>query len=562
MVEGEHCWAVAGLAGALALAACLGVAAAGPEEAYWINDCGNKALVAERLIETGFRDAHLRPGLADPSGRWFAIPPPFALPHEGGFLSTYPPLFPALAALGRWVFGPPGLRLPAALGVGASALLFVLWAAPAAGRRWAFAGAMLLALGSPLFFYGLTVWEHSLTVALTLGACLLVARPGLAPAAGAGLVVGAACWLREEMALLALAFAVAALLARWPRSRTAAFAAGVALPGAALLAFNASYHGHPLGGHVMANLLSGDGGALGAATAGRLDPLAGLLGGFGETATERWLFALGGAVLPLAGFAWARPAGAWLAPLLAGAAVSLWAVALRRLLVSASPLQTLVLHNGLLLQWPMIALAGLGLRSAWRDPGCAPLRVGITSALLFALLVLAAGIAFPTDYGVQVGAGVHWGPRVLLPAFPAFVLLAVLAVRGRGRADLAAWGALAVAGLVSTGVAAALLVEQRSESDRVARELRSLPAEVMLTTHPFLPQHLAALWGEKSMLLASDAGGLRAAAAAALSRRGVEEILLVLPAGSPVVQLARVCRPAARLRARLQYVDLDVYRCR
>ncbi len=59
------------LAGGLVLVACLGVKAASPGDAYWINDCGNKALLAERLLETGFRDPHFRSrgALVDPSGR-------------------------------------------------------------------------------------------------------------------------------------------------------------------------------------------------------------------------------------------------------------------------------------------------------------------------------------------------------------------------------------------------------------------------------------------------------------------------------------------------------------
>jgi hypothetical protein len=42
--------------GAVAFAACLAVLAATPADTYWINDCGNKALVAERLLATGYRE--------------------------------------------------------------------------------------------------------------------------------------------------------------------------------------------------------------------------------------------------------------------------------------------------------------------------------------------------------------------------------------------------------------------------------------------------------------------------------------------------------------------------
>ncbi|MDJ0852228.1 MAG: hypothetical protein QNK04_27980, partial [Myxococcota bacterium] len=155
--------------------------------------------------------------------------------------------------------------------------------------------------------------------------------------------------------------------------------------------FNQAYHAHPLGGHVLANLVSTADSALGGGVAGRLDPLAGLLGGFGESAAERWLFTCAGLAPPLVGFAVGPAGGRLLVPLLAAAGASLWGAGLWRLLASASPLQTLVLDNGLLLQWPMLALVGAGLRSAWREAACEPLRLGLVSGLLFALLAARRG---------------------------------------------------------------------------------------------------------------------------------------------------------------------------
>jgi hypothetical protein len=586
---GRGAWQAAAGAGALVFAACAALVAALPGDAYWINDCGSKALLAERLWASGFRDAHFswREARADPAGRFFPIPPPFALPHAGGFLSTYPPAYAALAAPALAAFGPRGLRLPAALGAAACAALFALWAAPALGRRSAFAGALLLGLASPLLFYGVTVWEHSLTVALVLAASLCAARGRAAHWAAAGAALGAACWLREELALALAAFAAAALLGSGRRarvlvepggpslacgslrggrlSRVGLLAAGAALPGAALLAFNALYFGHPLGGHVLANLLAPPAGA----AAGRLDALAGLLGGFGHSAGERALFAGLGLGLPLLGLAAAgRAARAGpraelvLSGALALAALLAWGAGAWRQLASASPLETLVLHNGLLLQWPLAALAGLGLFRVWRDPAYTELRRGLAAGVFFAGLVVCAGVAFPTSYGAQVGAGVHFGPRVLLPALPALLLLALAAAQRGRAADRLACALLAAAGLASALLALGLLREQQAESGRVARALRALPPAAVVTSHPFLPQHLAGLWDAKSFLLAPDPGALHAAAAA-LARAGAPAWLVALPAGSspPPAPRGAACRLAAQPRGRLRYVDLDVYRC-
>jgi hypothetical protein len=561
---------VAAGAGVLVFAACAAVIAALPGDAFWINDCGSKALIAERLLASGFADAHfaLRDARIDPTGRYFPIQPPFAIPHAGGFLSIYPPAYAALAAPALAVFGPRGLLLPASLGAAASAALFALWTAPALGQRWAFGGALLLGCASPLFFYGVTVWEHSLTLALVLVASLCVVRGRSADWAAAGAALGAACWLREELALALGAFAISALAMPGRRARVIALAAGAALPVAALLAFNTRYFGSPLGGHVLAVLASPQSGHAGA-MAGRLDAFAGLLGGFGLTTPERALWTGLGLGVPLLGFvgAWRTApiprAGRALTVALALAALVPWAFAARRQLASANPLETLVLHNGLLLQWPLVALSGLGLFRAWQDASYTELRPGMVAGLVFVGLVVCAGVAAPTGHGVQVGAGVHFGPRVLLPAFPALLLLALAAVRRGSSIERLAFALLAAAGLASTGLAVRLLYEQTTESQRVARALRALPPETILTTHPLLPQHLASLWDAKTFLLASDSASYREAAAA-LASAGAPEWLVALPAGSPTPPASRAaaCQLVSQPRGRLHYVDLDIYVCR
>lgn len=561
----EGAGAACGLA---VLAACMALVAAAPREAYWINDCGNKALVAKRLLETRFTAAAFtRPGAAlDPDGRWFPIPPPFAVAREGRFVSAYPPALPALAAAGLALLGPRGLRLPAALGTAASAALFALWAAPALGRRAACAGALLLGLASPLFFYGVTVWEHSLTVALSLSAWLLLSQPVASRWLCAGALVAAATWLREELVLMAVAVLAAALLRRQPLRLSRAFAAGAALLLSALLVFNQRFYGSPLGGHVALNLGLG---AAGAAFAGppppRLTAVAGLLGGFGHSAGEEVGFALLGLLLPAAGAL--APARLRAAPGLAAALVAagllIWGCAALRMLGGENALQELVLHNGLLLQWPMWVLAGLGARRSFEDPAFAPVRTAALAGLLFGALVLATGIAWPSRFGVQVGAGVHWGPRVLLPALPALVLFSLAAVAGRAPAVRAAWAALALAGVLSSALSSWFLLEQERDGALFAEKLRALPPQLVMTPHPMLAQHLAMLWGEKIFLLTPDTASLQGAAAAARGR-GASAFLFVGGAGQPLASPAPgvACRAAFQYRGpHLSYLDLDVYSC-
>ncbi len=555
----------AAAAGAGVLAACLAVIAATPGDAYWINDCGSKALVAERLLETGFRNAafeQLDPAL-DPEGRWFPIPPPFAMRRGAEFVSAYPLAYPALASPGLAVWGPRGLRLPAAQGGAAAAALLAAWLTPVLGRGGALAAGLVLGLATPVFFYGVTVWEHAPATALALGAWILLSQPRPLAWCAAGLLIGVACWLREEMALMALAIIAAGLLARAPLRRLAAFAAGAAAPLAGLALFNQGFYGDPLGGHVAANLAGGV--LAGRAVAERFSALPGLLGGFGHGAGERRMFALLGLALPLAGALAPRRVreSSWLPLALAAGGLAVWGTAWVRMLAGPSRLQELVQHNGLLLQWPLLALAGLGLARVWRDPAWSALRIGVTAGLLFGGLVLAAGILLPSGFGAQVGAGVHWGPRMLLPALPALVVLAAAGAQERPPAARVAWGALVLAGVASSALAVWFLAQQAADGARFAERLRAERTRVIVTPHPFLGQHLAGLWRERPMLLTLDAAALQAASLA-VRRAGEPGFVFIAPAGARLGStLPGVdCTAAFQYRgSHLDYFDLDVERC-
>ena len=165
-----------------------------------------------------------------------------------------------------------------------------------------------------------------------------------------------------------LALIAAALLARAPLRRVAAFAACAAAPLAALALFNQAFYGDPRGGHVAANLAGGV--LAGRAVAERFSALPGLLGGFGHGAGERWSFTLLALALPLWGALAPRRVreSSWLPLMLAAVGLAVWGIAAARMLAGPSRLQELVQRNGLLLQWPLLALAGLGVARVWRDP--------------------------------------------------------------------------------------------------------------------------------------------------------------------------------------------------
>jgi len=552
--------------GALVFAACLAVVYATPRDAFWIADCGNKAILSERLLETRFGTLALdHPAAAwDPAGEAFPIPPPFAVLREEGFVSQYPPLYSALTAPFLALFGPAGLRVPAALGVAACAALFVLWTAPVLGRRWAALGGLSLGLASPLFFYGTVVWEHSLTVALTLAAVVLLARPSAARAAAAGSLAALACAFRAELALMGIALAVA-LTARCRRPAPALWFGTGALPVlCAWLGFNLLAYGDPLGVHVAENV------GVTAATAAAA-PLAlarraaALLTAYGSGPAEGTLMAL--ALLGcLGGGAWAALRGGSVESRAAAAAtavgVGVCLLATVQIATARVPLVALARYNGLLAHLPWLALAGLGAARLFRDAAYAPLRLGVGAGLLF----LAVAVPFRVAL-TPFETGGFWGPRMLLPALPALIAAALAALHALApRVALPAAGALVAAGLVASAGAVELLARQKLEVAALQDLLRGRPQEIVVTNHPALGQQLAGAWGEKALLLVDDDAAL-ARLAHGLGERGADEFLVLdrAPSGRKLGRLPGFyCRPAGAHRGRhmpLVY-DLALWTCR
>jgi len=513
-------------AGGAALIATLAVIYATPSDSFWIVDCGAKALLAERFVETGFGSLELDyPAVAfDPEGDAFPIGPPFAVEREGRFFSQYPPAYPALAAPFLAWLGAPGLRLPAALGAAACAFLFALWTAPVVGTRWAAAAGLALVLATPLFFYGVTVWEHSITVALPLAAVVVLSQRSAARLLLAGSLLGAACWLREELVFALPALAIACFLR--DRSPRDVLCLGLgALPVlAALLAFNAVAYGDPLGVHVTTNLHA-------LPPAGEIfRDLAAVLSGRGASLAEGVALATASVFTVALGLRVRQDDAAWTACVAGAALVGLllWLRGTVAIAGADIPFVELVRFNGFALQMPLVCLAGIGAVRLARHEEFSRLRLGVVAGVGFLALTLPFRVTL-SDFA----SGGHWGPRMLLPAVPALACLALTAVRpavGESAAGVAprraAWAALVVAGLASSSLAVSLLTAQKREIGELQERIAAAPEPVVVTTHAAHGQLLASLWGEKPMLLATTPRALDRVIDG-LQRHGAEEFLLV-----------------------------------
>jgi len=184
---------------------------------FWIIDEGNKFLWAENFIHQGsFK-------LADPAAEispgHSSFHPPFSLPAKdnSGQNTVFSPLFIVLIAplvkIGGW-------KTAALLPLLATLMLIYL-VKPLAQRlnlayRWY--TTLLLGAASPLLFYSISLWEHSLAI-LCLLAGLILALPDLQGKSRqfiAGILFSLAFYLRPESAIFA--FALWLILLRRPKA--------------------------------------------------------------------------------------------------------------------------------------------------------------------------------------------------------------------------------------------------------------------------------------------------------------------------------------------------------
>lgn len=551
------------IAGLASLFACLAVIHTTPSEAYWTGDCGTKALVAARLVATAYReiDFDYPARSIDPAVVAFPLPDA-GIPRGAGLTSIFALTYPAIAAPFLAVLGPAGLRWPAALGTAACAFLFAYWIAAVFPGRWAALGGAALGLATPLLFYGSTVWEHSLTVALSLAACVLLGQSGTKRLITAGLLLGSASWLREELVLMAFALAGAVWLReRRPRGPLLILA-GASLPIAGLGIFNTLLYGGPLGPHAAAALDPRSVVALSTPTE-HLRRVAALLTGQGGSPTEAFVLAGTAAVGLLASalLAWRGRALATALAIASTIGLGCWIYGVLHGLLDA-PLFWIVRFNGLIAQIPLVCLAGVGVARLHRSRRWRPLRLGITAGLIFLGLAAGAGLA---GHGV-LGVGMHISPRKLLPALPALVALAMIALfdspsaPARRIARLSGV-ALGIVGLATSGIATWLLFHQKSELAQLQRVILARPEIFVVSGDRLITQSLAGIWHTKPTLFAPSPLVTRRLTQT-MRERGVQSFLVLAPEATPIATDDAHCRRVASYRGGvLGYFDTDIRSC-
>jgi hypothetical protein len=166
--------------------------------------------------------------------------PPFTAPIGDRLASIYPVLFPLLAAVPELAAGDRALRLLPWLAALAAAwatgrLASALRGDPVTG--WGSAAALA---ATPLAFYAIAFWEHSLAAAMVVVGLLLVVegeRDGARMPwrwGALGVLVGLGTWVRSEVVFLAPVLVVAAVWQNGPaRPRSVLALAGGCVAGLA-----------------------------------------------------------------------------------------------------------------------------------------------------------------------------------------------------------------------------------------------------------------------------------------------------------------------------------------
>lgn len=228
-----------------------------PNKTFWITDGGNKFLIIQNLLKKNYKDFFID----NPANAIISEAKYSPLNNENfykkgdSYFSMYSFLFPWISSFFFKWFSYQGLYIIPAI---SSLLLLVvsskiyshLWGA---NNQWAVIA--VLGLCSPLFFYSVVFWGHSLTALLAMFSVLML----LKFASGsqrkylitAGITAGLSCWVRTDGFLFSAACILSLLFVYGFHRNLYIFAATLALSILPFWLLNHNIYGHIFGIHIL-----------------------------------------------------------------------------------------------------------------------------------------------------------------------------------------------------------------------------------------------------------------------------------------------------------------------
>ncbi len=515
-------------------------------EGLWQIDNANKLLQLQAILLSGGEDFSLPwPGLSlDPSIEYNPIPHLFSRVEDGKLYSVFSPVFALVSSVPYSILGQTGLyvlplvaSLIMLLGIGRLAERMrdaTGSAAPPASRHVA---VLLAGLCTPIWFYSVVFWEHTIATCLCVWSiCSAVAygeRGTRAALATAAVLAALSVYFRDELYIFCLLIAV--LVASFDRKRRWRHGLGVlglaAISLGPLWVFQWHTIGHPLGFHLGAHLLTVAGGLDHLVT--RPDLIFNLL----LSSTPIPVLSIPIAV-PFVVALLLRPGKVDAAPIwVLGASLLGAGAALSGYFVWDSPIGYM-LHssNSLFVAAPFMVL-GLSRRWTWNEPEPV-VDVRRCVWLVVTGFVLLYVLAAP-EFGSR---GIHWGNRYLLLVYPLCTALAagkIVATFADARVTRARARPLIVLGLIALSCAAQLysvhLLEQKKDlSHRLNEAIAERQEEIIVTTVRWASQALFANFYDKVFMYVDSPESLdKLAARLEQSGRG-GFLLLTPPIADPV----------------------------
>lgn len=484
-----------------ASASLLAVLAANlPPHGFFSGDQGVKLIAARNAVAHPARPFQV--DLPEIGGEAAPFVDRFFSLHDDHAHALQSPLFPAISAPFIAAFGLRGAYiLPAVSFVALLPLAYLISRRTDAAIPLGLLVVVAL-LANPVFFYSLEYWEIVPAVACLAGCTALalrpVARPGsrfVGAAVWAGALAGTAVMLRPE----AIWYAAAMGMVVAPRGAIRPYVAGFALV---------------MGPFVLANYIE-SGSLLGHHAAANLAPLG-----------DRWLSSRMDRA-----FLWL---GSRSAVFLAGAAIAVAAWCARLAGVGVRTTQSIFLVGAVLTAVPVVmgdldratlwhawplGFVLLMPRASYRDVG--PL------VLIAAVTIIGVLLTSTHDGGAQ------WGPRFLLVATPAFIVLAASAVTEATRAGPGRhlrWLLVLLLVVSSIWTTRSAYRELRGAKQYYARLVdavrsRTGPGSYVITNIWWFDQICASLYPSRTILFA-EAGEDTSRAIRSLQQAGTRRVLL------------------------------------
>lgn len=481
---------------------------------FWSPDEGGKYLALRQMTATGDWIAPLPYPAASIDPQLRSVPLLYWLRVDDKIYSWWPVWFPVLSSGPYLLFGARGLFVAPLL----SSLLIglaVYGAVAAVSKRAAVGALIVVAVASPIWFYGLTYWEHTLHSLLMLLGFAAAIR-GLATQrarwwALSGALCGLAFYLRLETvifigalgAIEALELAGRRQAARPIRLGAIAFSLSFIIAITPFLARNQIVEGHPLGRRNAADVTRTIERALSYGRESALEIIPNILvGALGHQGVDlkpywRWLFV--GAALGCFASGWLLRRGLdWPVYLAALALIALSGFVL------LAPDDYRSIH-GLILIAPFLAFTGWSLLPT-ADRTTRLWGVAATGGLGLYIIATALG-------GWAAQGGLQWGPRYALPLMAVMIVAVTRGAHALWRdaaipigAKRAAIGLLIVHVAIGLGFQIrglrAMMIDQQTYVEWEA-QLAALPAETLIVTeYPWLALTLPDVYESRAVVRA------------------------------------------------------------